>query len=144
MVWKIVGGNGGNDFAVWKEWRLRWLAQPPYDFLGHPSPVFRGVCVCIAPHLIHSSIRPMKQTSHWLIIRLSGQSGCGGHKGSCKEFLSFFPCLLSVFHIFLIKQSNVVILSIPLLPCLSHLWSRAAVDGTGVCGRHPSHWKPPS
>ena len=55
--------------------------------------------MCIAPHIIHSSIWPMKQTSHWLIIRLSGQSGCGRQKRSCKEILFFsLPvfCLLYI------------------------------------------------
>ena len=131
-----------------------WLSRSLFSFIYEVIFILRDKeCpqhVCIAPHIIHSSIRPMKQTSNWLIIRLSGQSGCGRQKRSCKEILFFFLSLFSVFHIFWIKQSNVVILSIPLLPCLSHLpsWSksRAAVDGTGVCGRprHPSHWKPPS
>ena len=56
--------------------------------------------VCIAPYIIHSSIWPMKQTSHWLIIRLSGQSGCGRQKRSCKEilFCFFSPCFLSFIY----------------------------------------------
>ena len=100
MVWKIVRGNDNDDFAVWKELRLRWLAEPPCGFLGH-SPLVIYILhdkegpqhVCIVPHIIHSSIRPMKQTSHWLIIRLSGQPGSGGFKRSLKEILEFvfFP-----------------------------------------------------
>ena len=81
-----------------------WLSRSLFSFIYEVIFILRDKeCpqhVCIAPHIIHSSIRPMKQTSHYLIIRLSGQSGCAGHKGSCKEICFFSSPVFCLSHIF--------------------------------------------